>query len=285
MTVEEYDAVIVGGGWSGVHTLWSLRQRGYRVRLVEAGSELGGVWHWNCYPGARVDSEAPVYEFSMEELWRDWTWMERFPGWNELQNYFRHMNKKLDLAKDCYFNTRVTSAAWDEDHARWDLKASNGKHLRGKLFILCVGFASKLYIPNVPNMDKFKGPSLHTAAWPQDQSLDCTDKRVAVIGTGASGVQIIQAIGPIVKHLTVFQRTPNLCLPMQQRALTVEEQTKNKTNYPEIFKMRPQTFGGFHYDFNPKNAFDDTPEARREFYEKQYKKGALCVSAYDRSVF
>ena len=272
---EVLDALIIGAGFSGLYQLHRLRQRGFKVRLFEAGAELGGIWYWNCYPGARVDSHVPNYEFSMEELWRDWNWTERFPAWDELRRYFRHVDQKLDLSRDIRFNSRVTAARFDADADQWRLECADGHRIRARFFIPCTGFAAKAYVPGLPGLEGFAGPCVHTAHWPQD-GLDLADRRVGVIGTGASGVQVIQEAGKVASHLTVFQRTPILALPMQQQALDEASQRAMKAHYPEWFRRRAQSAGGlFDIAADERSALEVSPRERLEVFESAWQKGGF----------
>lgn len=189
------DALIVGAGFSGLHTLSKLRKLGFNVKIHEAGSDLGGTWFLNRYPGARVDSETPIYQLSDEnEVW-DFDWRERFPGREELMRYFHYADKKLGLSKDILYNTRVVAADWDDSTHLWTVKSESGSSSSGttlaRHLILCTGFASKKYTPPFSGLEKFKGTYYHSHVWPEG-GVDLKGKRVAIIGTGASGVQIIQ---------------------------------------------------------------------------------------------
>jgi cyclohexanone monooxygenase len=269
------DALIIGAGFSGVYQLYRLRQRGFRVRLVDAGAQLGGIWYWNCYPGARVDSHVPNYEFSMEEIWRDWYWTERFPAWDELRRYFTHVDQKLDLSRDIRFNTRVTSATFDADLNEWAVEAEDGYRARARFVIACTGFAAKAYIPDLPGLETFAGPCHHTAHWPQE-GVDLAGRRIGVIGTGASGIQVIQEAGNVASHLTVFQRTPNLALPMRQEKLDRSTQDAMKANYPEWFRLRALSNGGL-FDIVPddRSALDVSETDRLERFEWAWAKGGF----------
>jgi cation diffusion facilitator CzcD-associated flavoprotein CzcO len=270
----ELDILVVGAGFAGLYQLYRLRELGFAVQLFEAGSDLGGIWYWNCYPGARVDSHIPNYEYSLEELWRDWNWTERFPGWSELRAYFHYVDTKLDLSRDIRFNTRVTGADFDAEQSQWVVQTNGGAPVRARLLVLCTGFAAKHYVPNLEGLEDFQGACYHTALWPQD-GLDLTGRRVGVIGTGASGVQVIQEASRLAAHVTVFQRTPILALPMQQRRLDVATQHRMKAHYPALFRRRIETFGGFEFDFNGKSALEVTPEVRRAVYEAAWKEGGF----------
>jgi cation diffusion facilitator CzcD-associated flavoprotein CzcO len=203
--VEELDVLVVGAGFAGLYQLDQLRRLGYNVKVFEAGSDIGGVWYWNCYPGARVDTYGPLYQLSNEELWRYWSYSELYPSWEELRAYFRHVDKKLDLSRDIRFNTRVTGAEFDTDRDQWVVQSSDGSVTRAKFFVLCTGLAAKPYIPPIGGLKNFRGICHHTGLWPQE-GVDFKGKRVGVIGTGASGVQIIQEVYQDVAELTVFQR-------------------------------------------------------------------------------
>ncbi|RDB15964.1 Baeyer-Villiger monooxygenase [Hypsizygus marmoreus] len=259
---QEFDVLVVGAGFGGVYQLHHLRQAGFSVKVFEAGGNLGGTWYWNRYPGARVDSDFSIYQFSMEELWKDWNWSERFPGQKELVEYFDYVDKKLDLRRDITFDTRVTAAHFDTTANRWVVSTQNGITVRPRFLILCTGFASKPLYPDYKGLDTFKGIIHHTYGWPQE-GVEWAGKRVGVIGTGASGVQVIQECGPDVAHLTVFQRTPNLALPMVQHKVSEKTQTKMKEEmYPYLFRRREQTFAGFHFDTINTGIFDVSPEER-----------------------
>ncbi|KAE9390459.1 cyclohexanone monooxygenase [Gymnopus androsaceus JB14] len=271
---QEYDVLVVGAGFSGLHQLINLRKLGLTVKVLETGGDLGGTWYWNRYPGARVDSEVPIYQFSDPELWRDWTWSEKYPGWKEIQAYFEYVDKKLDVKRDVLFNTRVDSAVWDDSVDRWTLTTEDGQVFRAQFLSLCTGLGSKSFTPEFKGIETFKGEVHHTSRWPEE--YDLTGKRVGIIGTGATGVQVIQEIAPIVDHLTVFQRTPNLCLPMRQRQISAEEQEKLKDRlYPILFGRRNQTFSGFPYDVDSKPTLDATTEERILCYEDKWEKGGF----------
>jgi len=274
--VEELDALVVGAGFAGLYQLDRLRGLGFSVQLFEAGSDLGGIWYWNCYPGARVDSDALVYQFFREDLWWNWHFSERFPSWPELREYFRYVDQRLDLSRDIHFNTRVTAAEFDEDRKQWIVHADNGGIVRARFVVMCTGFAAKPYVPSFEEgVENFAGDWHHTGLWPQE-GVDFTGKRVGVIGTGASGVQVIQEASQQAEHLTVFQRTPVLALPMQQRRQTEEDDQRLKQQYESAVRKRAETFAGFHYDFINKSALDVSPEERQATYEELWQYGGFA---------
>lgn len=200
----DLDVLIVGTGYSGTYLLHHLRKVNYSVKAIDAASELGGVWCHNTYPGSRVDIEVPTYELDIKELYDHpdggWIWSERFPGREELQAYFHFVDKRLALSKDCIFDTWITSAIWDDEEGKWTVTAKDGRSWKATVFLPCVGYAAKPYIPSFEGLDTFQGQKTHTAQWPKE-GIELKGKRVGVIGTGASGVQVIQTIAPIVKHL------------------------------------------------------------------------------------
>ena len=269
------DALIIGAGFSGVYLLHRLRERGFKVQIFEAGADLGGIWYWNCYPGARVDSHVPNYELSLEELWQDWYWTERFPAWDELRRYFQHADRILDLSRDIRFNTRVTAARFDPAADRWQVDCADGHRVQPRFLIPCTGFAAKTYIPDFPGLGSFDGPCVHTGHWPQDD-LDLTGRRVGVIGTGASGVQVIQEAGKVASHLTVFQRTPNMALAMQQQTLDEPTQREMKVHYREWFDLRARSEGGV-FDIVPdeRPTAAVSPKERRAIFESAWRKGGF----------
>jgi cyclohexanone monooxygenase len=266
--------LVVGAGFAGLYQLDRLRRLGFSVKVFEAGTELGGIWYWNCYPGARVDTEGAIYQFSREDLWRDWNYSERYPGWDEVRQYLRYVDDKLDLSRDIRFGTRVTGADFDEDARRWVVRADDGSTTRARYLVVSTGLGAKPYIPDIAGLDDFAGVWHHTALWPQE-GLDLTGKRVGVIGTGASGVQVIQEAARDAAHVTVFQRTPMLALPMRQQKLDAESQRRLKQDYPARFASRPVTFAGFDIDFVPQATMSVPDEERRAAYEEMWEKGGF----------
>ena len=270
--------VIVGAGFNGLYQLWRLRNDGFSVRLVEASGGLGGVWQNNRYPGARVDSHVPNYEYSLEPVWRDWTWTERFPGRDELVAYFDHVDRVLDLRPDIDLRTRVTAARYDAEARRWAVttEAADGRvDYDCRYLVPCTGFGSQPYVPDLPGLDTFAGACHHTARWPED-GVDLVGRRVGVIGTGASGVQVVQEAAPVAGHLTVFQRSPVMAIPMVQRRLDADEQAAAKADYPEVFRRRNGPPGSFH-DIGriDVGALEVTDEERRKVFEEAWAKGGF----------
>jgi cation diffusion facilitator CzcD-associated flavoprotein CzcO len=214
------------------------------------------VWYWNRYPGARVDSTIPHYEFSDPKIWKEWRWKQRFPGSQELREYFQFVAEKWDLEKDAQFNTTVTSAAWDEETSRWQVSTSSGEQFVAKYLLLNTGFSAKRHIPNWPGIEKFRGTFIHPSYWPKVEP-DLSDKKVAVIGTGSTGIQLAQEMSKKAKEFVLFQRTPNLTLPMKQVEYRGDEQALSQTEFPAFFQKKLRTFGGFDFNFLNRGTFDD----------------------------
>ncbi|MBC2640753.1 MULTISPECIES: NAD(P)/FAD-dependent oxidoreductase [unclassified Rhodococcus (in: high G+C Gram-positive bacteria)] len=278
--IEELDVLVVGGGFSGIYQLERLRSLGFSVRLYEAGSDAGGVWHWNQYPGAKVDTEATLYQFSDERIWREWDWSEIFPGQEELQAYFRFVIKTLDLGRDIRFSTRVTAARFDEDTNMWTVESRDERTggtftTRARFFLPLLGTGSKALYPHIPGLDDFEGDAFHTSHWPE--GYDTRGKRVAVIGTGASGLQVVQSIAPEVQHLSVFQRTPATALPMISRKLDHAANDELRTTYPDLFRHREKTFGGLEYDVIYAATSELSDEEFTATLEELWSKGGLQI--------
>jgi cation diffusion facilitator CzcD-associated flavoprotein CzcO len=273
--IEHLDVILVGAGFAGLYLLDRLRSMGMAVQVFEAGDDVGGVWYWNCYPGARVDSPGPMYQFSREDLWRDWSFNELYPSWRELRDYFHYVDEKLDLSRDVRFNRRVTEARFDPALNQWIVRSSDGSVASARYLVLCTGLSAKPYVPDLPGLANFAGERHHTAQWPQ-QGLDLAGKRVGVIGTGASGVQVAQEAAAVAAHLTVFQRTPNLALPMRQRKLDADTIRRMKEGYPSAYKKRRTTFGGFDYDFLPKAASEVSEDERQATFERVWQLGGFA---------
>ena len=273
-TSPDYDAVIVGAGFSGIYLLHKLRDAGFNVLLVDAAADPGGIWHWNCYPGARVDSQIPLYEFSIPEVWRPWTWSERFPGWAELRANFRHVCDTLNLWPLMRMESRVESAGFEPGPGLWNLQLEGGETIKTRFLLPALGFASKPYIPDIPGIEVFEGEWCHTARWPQE-GIDLDGRKVALIGTGASGVQVAQEAAKRAEALTLFQRTPILALPMRQEPLTREDQEREKHGYPAYFEQRRQTSAGFECQSLEVSALEVSEEERNAHFEDLWQRGGL----------
>lgn len=228
----DYDAIIIGAGMSGLYQLYRLREQGMRVRVFEAGTGVGGTWYWNRYPGARFDSESYSYGYSFsKELLEEWNWSEHFAGQPETLRYINHVADKFDLRRDIQFSSRASAAIWQENTRSWTIKLQDGGRFRTRFLITAIGPLSAPTLPRIEGTDTFAGQSFHTARWPHEP-VDFAGKRVAVIGTGATGVQTIQTIAGSAGHLTVFQRTPNWCAPLHQARSTKKRRRRSRPVTP-----------------------------------------------------
>ena len=273
----DYDVIIIGAGMSGMCQLYRLRELGLRVRVIEAGTGVGGTWYWNRYPGARFDSESYSYGFSFsKELLEEWNWSEHFAGQPETLRYLNLVADKFDLRRDIQFGSTVTAAIYREDTRSWDVTLEDGSQFRTRFLITAIGPLSAPIMPRIEGVDSFKGPSFHTARWPREP-VDLAGKRVAVIGTGATGVQTIQTIAKSVGHLTVFQRTPNWCAPLHNSKIDAETQKKIKSGYPEMFRRCEETFACFVHTPDPRGTFEVTDEEREAFFEKLYAEPGFAI--------
>ena len=266
----DYDAIIIGAGMSGLYQLYRLRELGMRVRVLEAGTNVGGTWYWNRYPGARFDSESYSYGYSFsKELLQEWEWSEHFAGQPETLRYLNFVADKFDLRRDIQFRSRVTTAVYEENTRSWSVTLEGGMSVRARFLITAIGPLSTPTLPRIEGRDHFAGQSFHTARWPH-QPVDFRGKRVAVIGTGATGVQTIQTVAGDVGHLTVFQRTPNWCAPLHNGKIDAETQRAIKAGYPEMFARCQETFACFLHTPDPRGAFEVSDQEREAFYEKLY---------------
>jgi cation diffusion facilitator CzcD-associated flavoprotein CzcO len=266
----DFDAIIIGAGLSGMYQLYRLRELGMRVRVFETGTEVGGTWYWNRYPGARFDSESYSYGFSFSrELLDEWEWSEHFAGQPETLRYCKYVADKFDLRRDIQFRSKVTAAVYDETARSWTVTMEDGSRHSTRFLITAIGPLSTPTLPRIEGIGCFSGQSFHTARWPKEP-VHFKGKRVAVIGTGATGVQTIQTIASEVGHLTVFQRTPNWCAPLHNGKIDAETQSKIKAGYPELFARCQETFACFIHTPDPRGAFEVSDEEREAFYEKLY---------------
>ncbi|HEX4171802.1 MAG TPA: NAD(P)/FAD-dependent oxidoreductase, partial [Acetobacteraceae bacterium] len=268
--MTDYDAIIIGAGMSGLYQLYRLRELGMRVRVFETGTGVGGTWYWNRYPGARFDSESYSYSYSFsQELLEEWNWSEHFAGQPETERYINHVADKFDLRRDIQFRSRVTAAHWQETTRTWDVALEDGSRYRTRFLITAIGPLSAPTMPRLEGVETFEGASFHTARWPKPP-VRFEGKRVAVIGTGATGVQTIQEVAKTAGQLTVFQRTPNWCAPLHNSKIDAETMAKIKAGYPEMFRRCQETFACFLHTPDRRKTFEVTPEERNAFWEKLY---------------
>ena len=273
----DFDAVVIGAGFAGLGMLWRLREElGMSAQVYEAGTGVGGTWYWNRYPGARCDTESYIYCFSFsQELLQDWNWSGKYPEQPEILSYLNHVADRFDLRRDIQFNTRVTSARFFEDTNQWQVETDQGDCVTARFLITGVGCISAGNVPDIRGLDSFGGEWYHTGSWPHEK-VNFAGKRVAVIGTGSSGVQAIPVIAKQARHLTVFQRTPQYAIPARHGTVDrkfIEEEVK--PNYDQILDKARWSVGGFPLDLSERSALEVTAEERLEAYETLWAEGGF----------
>ena len=284
--VEQFDAIIIGAGLTGLYQLYRLRQLGLTVRVFDDGAGVGGTWYWNRYPGARFDSESYTYGYSFsEELLQEWDWKEHYSGQPENERYLNYVADKFDLRRDIEFNARVASAVYDEREDRWQVQTEDGRRASGQFLIAAVGNLSAGYVPDFEGIDSFQGSWCHTSRWPKE-GMDLAGKRVGVVGTGATAVQLIPEIAKEVAHLTVFQRTPNYAVPAWNARMDPQYERSIKADYPGFRAKARARPTGFYFPFNKEPALDATPDERKNQYEAAWARGGLpFLGAYGDLLF
>lgn len=275
--VAEHDVLCIGAGLSGIYTLIRMRECGLHGKVLESGSGEGGTWYWNRYPGARFDSESYSYQYFFDkELMNEWNWEEHFAGQPEILRYINHVVERYDLRKDIQFDTRIVEAHFDVDKRRWMLKDQNGNAYSCKWLITAIGILTNPTLPNIPGVHDYKGEACHTSRWPQTP-VTFEGKRVAVIGTGATGIQVIQEVAKTVGHLTVFQRTPNWACPMKNAEIDGEEMQRLKEWYPDLIRDCNEGFQGFLHNPERRKTTDVTPEEREAIWEDLYNSRGFGI--------
>jgi len=277
---ERLDAIIIGAGFSGMYQLHCLRDRlGLKTKVLEAGSGVGGTWYWNRYPGARCDSESHSYMYYFsDKLVQEWEWSERYPQQPEILRYLNHVAETLDLSKDMSFDTRVSSAQYDESNNQWVVRTESGDIWRAQFLITAVGCLSSANVPDIAGRDSFAGQWFHTGSWPHE-GVDFNGKRVGVVGTGSTGIQAIPVIAEQASHLTVFQRTANYSLPANNAPLTQEFKQYAKEHAHEIYNIMTTNHNGHPFHIEPRKAVQTPQEERQRIYEAAWEKGGLQFRA------
>ncbi len=276
-TSPDFDAIVIGAGFSGLGMLRRLRDElGMSVQVYEAGDGVGGTWYWNRYPGARCDSESYVYCFSFsKELLQEWNWSGKYPEQPEILSYLNHVADRFDLRRNIEFSTRVTSAKFLEDENLWQIETDQGDRVTARFLITGIGCISAGNVPDIPGLDSFEGDHYHTGSWPHE-GVDFAGKRVAVIGTGSSGVQSIPVIAKQAESLTVFQRTPQYTIPARHETVDrrfIEEEVK--PNYDAILEKARWSQSGFPLELSERLALEVSEEERLETYEALWAQGGF----------
>ena len=272
-----HEVIIIGAGVGGIYQLYRLVELGVNVTVLEGAADLGGTWYHNRYPGCRFDSESYTYGFSFsKELLDEWHWKERFSGQPENLRYLNYVTDKFDLRKYMQFNCLVSAAKFDETNDLWRLRLQNGRELTCRFLVTAVGLLSAPTPPRISGMESFEGPSFHTYYWPQEP-LDVAGKSVAVIGTGATGVQVIPALADQVGDLTVFQRRPNWCAPLNNGPISVEEMAAIRARYAEIFDHCARSPGGFEHEPDRRGFYEVSREERLALWDKLYAEPGFGI--------
>jgi len=273
-SVVELDALIIGAGVAGLYQLHKLRSAGLNALAVDTAEDVGGTWYWNCYPGAKFDSECYVYQYLFDEkLYKDWSWSERFPGQPEIERWLHYVTDRLGLRPYLRFCTTVTAAEYDEKRGRWIIKTDRGQTYDARFLIGCCGMLSAPLENRFPGQERFRGRIFHTARWPRE-AIDLNGKRVGVVGVGATGIQVIQTIADKVGQLKVFVRTPQYVVPMKNPKYNPDDVNSYKKRFEELRELLPTTASGFEYVIKHRWA-DLTPEQRLAVLEETYNDGSL----------
>ena len=270
--MDQVDAVVIGAGFAGLRALHTLRGMGKSVQVLEASTGVGGVWYHNGYPGARCDVESYDYSYGFSpELEQEWRWSERYATQPEILRYINHVVERFDLLKNITFNARMARAEYDEKAARWTITTADGRQCSAKLFVSCVGQLSTTKSPGYPGQSSFRGEIIHSALWPKHK-VEYAGKRVAIIGTGSSGMQMTPVIAEQAAHLTVFQRTPNYSIPASNAPVSDEEDRKVKANYRARREQAWNSPTGLGFYPSKQSALDASPEEREKVYEAAWHR-------------
>jgi cation diffusion facilitator CzcD-associated flavoprotein CzcO len=267
----DVDVLVVGAGVTGIYQLYRAMQDGFSTQLWEAGDGVGGTWYWNRYPGARFDSESYTYAYLFsKELFEEWEWQERFAQQPETERYFNHVVDRFDLRRHMRFGAAVTSAEFDESSGTWKVTTRDGTEIRTRYLIAATGVLSVPFYPDVPGRQDFRGMSVHTGRWPSTP-VDVAGKRVAVVGTGSSGVQVIPAIAGDVASLTVYQRSANWCTPLNNSPIPPEEQAQLRADFEAMCAILNTSASGFLHPVHDRKTFDDPRDVRMAFFEAMWQ--------------
>lgn len=270
---KRYDVIVVGAGFAGLYATYRFRESGKSVAAIEAGGNVGGVWYWNRYPGARCDLMSVDYSYGFsKEIQDEWVWSEQFAGQEEILAYANFVADRLDLRKHYAFNTRVVKAIWDEAAQLWRATTDKGEILEAPYCIMATGPLSIPKDPDIPGIERFKGRLLRAQKWPHE-AVDFSGKRVGVIGTGSTGIQIVQTLGSLAGELFVFQRTPSWTLPMRNHKLEADYIAEMKRNYPAMREaMRNNPTGGTR-PVSSRPFFSLPPSQRQQVMEQAWENG------------
>ena len=266
------DVLIIGAGLAGLRALHTFRGAGLNCQILEKSDEVGGVWNYNRYPGARCDVESYDYSYSFSsELEQEWRWTERYAQQPEILSYIRFVAEKFDLRKHIKFGCALAEAQYDESRCRWELRSTHGETLVAKTLVMATGQLSKPKKPDLAGESEFAGEIYHSALWPREQ-VNFKDKRVGIIGTGSSGVQMTPVIAEQARHLYVFQRTANYSIPACHADISDQEDADIKARYRERREQAKNSPSGLGFVPSGKSALDDTPEEREKIFEAAWRR-------------
>lgn len=278
MSRQSLDVVVVGAGFAGMYLLHRLRGMGFSVRVVEAGAGVGGTWYWNRYPGARVDIESMQYSYQFDDaLQQEWEWTEKYSPQPELLKYAEHVADRFDLCRNITFNTRITSAVYDEAESRWTLTSQQGEVLSARFCIMATGCLSSPNWPRFKGLERFSGAVYHTAEWPHEP-VSFKGQRVALIGTGSSAIQSLPVIAAEASRVTVFQRTPNYSIPAHNAPTDKARVAAVKADYKSLRARAKQNFPAIDGDYNKVSALDVSAQEREAIFEQRWQVGGLMFS-------
>ena len=267
------DAIVVGAGFGGLYALKRLRDDlKLNTLLIEQGSGVGGTWYWNRYPGAMSDTRSHLYCYSFDkELLQEDEFTEHYRLQPQVRKYLDHFADRYELRPDIRLSTELTRAVFDEHSGRWQVEDNHGGHYTARFIVTAVGLLSRINIPELPGQDRFKGQVLHTARWPEGTT--CDGKRVGIIGTGSTGVQVITAIAPKVAHLTVFQRSPQYSVPSGNGPVGEAFVRDVKNRYDEIWASERNTLTAFGAKESSISAHSVSAEERERIFEEAWQEG------------
>jgi cation diffusion facilitator CzcD-associated flavoprotein CzcO len=275
---QRFDAVIVGAGFAGLYALHRLRGIGVSARVLEAGGGIGGTWYWNRYPGARCDVESLEYSYSFsEDLQQEWSWSERYPAQPEILRYLEHVADRFELWPDIQLDTRVVSATFSEDADEWTLTTDAGESFTARWCVMATGCLSASQVPDIAGLDSFEGDWHHTARWPEE-GVDVRGRRVGVIGTGSTGIQLIPEIVEDAAHTYVFQRTANFSVPNANKPMDPELERSVKARYAEQRDIARRSLLGVAIPPGERSVLEvSDEEAHRTFQERWDLGGGMPV--------
>ena len=273
----DYQAIVIGAGVAGIYQIKRLADLGVRATVLDGNPDLGGTWYNNRYPGARFDSESYTYSYSFsKEVLDEWHWTEKFSPQPETLQYLNFVTDKFQLRQYMQFNCWVEAMVFDKDANFWTVKLADGRQLTTRFIVTGVGVLSTPTLPKLEGLESFKGVSFHAANWPHEP-LDLTGKRVAVVGTGATAIQLIPEVAKVAKKLTVFQRRANWAAPLNNGPISEADMEEIRQRYDEIFEVCARSPGGFEHEPDRRGFYEVSPEQRKELWDRLYDEPGFGI--------